>query len=187
MSSLAVWLTNTGTDPFDVLSLVGKIGGSATRSLYPDLPQLCPQRDLAPQDQCLLMLSPSISPTKGNPYTVTITLPDGATTISFTATYGDRSDNPDQFTIQELGWSYSCCKYALNIQITNTGAADLDTDQMVASMTLNGNSFPHHESCERIASGSTCHLMIDVDTFASYVIVLTDPRNAQQIYLITPG
>jgi hypothetical protein len=58
---------------------------------------------------------------------------------------------------------------------------------MIASMTLNGNSISSHESCGKIASHSVCRLTIDVDTFASYVIVLTDPRNGERIYLITPG
>jgi hypothetical protein len=132
------------------------------------------------------MPTPSINPTKGNSYTVVITSPDGIQT-SFSATYGGRSDDPRQFTIDDVSWTSTCCEYILNIQVTNTGGATLDTNQMIASVTFNDNSLTTFIACGGIGSGIQCHLTFHVDTLTSYVIVVTDPRNGDQVYLITPG
>lgn len=132
------------------------------------------------------MPTPSINPTKGNPYTVVITSSDGAQT-SFIATYGGRSDDPALSTVNDVTWTSTCCEYILNIYVTNIGGNVLDTNQMATSVTFNGNSFTAPVACDSIASGMQCHLTFHVGSLTSYIIVITDPRNGDQIYLITPG
>jgi hypothetical protein len=132
------------------------------------------------------MPTPSINLTKGNYYAVVIMSP-GGTQTSFTAIYGGRSDNPRQFTVDNVKWTSTCCESILNIQVTNTGVSSLDTNQLVASVTINGKSFTAPLACGSIASKMQCELTFHFYTLASYVIVVTDPRIGDQLYLITPG
>jgi hypothetical protein len=111
--------------------------------------------------------------------------PDG-TQVSFSATYGGRSDEPRQFTIKYVSWTSTCCDYVLNIGITNSGETALDTDQIVSSAS-SGNFLTAPSGCASLAPGMQCQLTFHVNTLTSYVIVVTDSRNGDQIYLITPG
>jgi hypothetical protein len=124
--------------------------------------------------------------TKGSSYAVVIMSPDGAQ-ISFTAIYGSRSDNPSQFTVDDVKWSSGCCEYTLTMQVTNTGGTSLDINHMAASVTLNAKSFTTPITCSSIAPNGQCELTFHIYTLTSYVIVITDPRNGDQLYLITPG
>jgi hypothetical protein len=187
MSGLALWITNTGVEPLDIFSLSVTIGGSpAGPVLYPGPFQPCPLNPVSPNSQCLFMPTPSFSPAEGNSYTVLITSTDGTQT-SIIATYGGRSDDPQQFTIDAVSWTPTCCNYDLNIKITNTGGVALDTNQIATLVTLNDESPISFSACGSITPGTTCNLAFHVGTLASYVVVVIDQRNRDQVYVITPG
>lgn len=132
------------------------------------------------------MPTPSFNPAKGNSYTVLITSPDGTQT-SLNATFGERSDEPIDFIVDAISWTPTCCNYALNIQITNTGERALNTNQVATSITLNGSSPSTFSACGIIARATSCDLTFHVDTFTSYVVAVTDPSHGLQTYLLTPG
>lgn len=187
MNGLALWITNTGTEPLDIFSLSITIDSvPAGSSLYPGPSQPCPLNPISPQSECLFISTPGINPMRGNSYNVVIMSSDGAQT-SFSATYGGRSNDPHQFTIENVSWTSTCCDYVLDVQIMNTGGTSLDTDQMAALVTLNGESPEAHSACGSTAPGMECHLTFHVSTLTSYVIVVIDPGTGDQLYLITSG
>ena len=187
MDGLALWITNTATAPLDVFSLSITIDGyPAEVTLYPGPLQTCPLNLIPAQTQCLLMPTPAFHPMKGNSYTVIITSPYGTQT-TLNATYGERSDEPNDFTVDDVSWTPTCCNYTLKIQITNTGAGPLDTDRLAAAITLNDNSPTAFNACDSIAQATICNLTFNIETFTSYVVEVTDLSSGLQVYLLTPG
>jgi hypothetical protein len=57
---------------------------------------------------------------------------------------------------------------------------------MAASITFNGQPFTSSIACGTIAPGGQCQLALYVYTLTSYVIRVTDPRNGDQLEVITP-
>jgi hypothetical protein len=72
------------------------------------------------------------------------------------------------------------------MRITNTGGTPLDTNQMAASITFNGHAFATPAACGIIAPGGQCQVAFHIYTLTSYVIMVTDPRNGDQLQVITP-